>query len=347
MTETLPQPQPSTAAPNSEELQAKFTELYQQIAQSPDSPDLRVKLAYVALDMGRRNEAINAFVRALQLDPSLQFIRARLQSLCTPEELKMYRVPEDVVPYWKDLPGLFAYPVRGNGLGILIVGSIFFSVAGLVSNWGGVWGWAAGLITTGYLAAYYVNVIKTSGVGQKSPPDWPDLSHPADMVGFGIQWMLAFGAAFFPAILVAIFVLPEMNNVIGFALLGMSALLGIFVYPMAILLTALYGSVGAAFNYPFVVKSIMRIMGEYVMAWVCLLVLAIVIVLITLLGMALNFGAALAGGAVGGELIGVVIFFLLYQVILAGVSLYGYMVFCRLLGQVYYFSQRKLGWFEG
>ncbi|MBI2901162.1 MAG: DUF4013 domain-containing protein [Planctomycetes bacterium] len=347
MTETAPQPQPPAAPPNTEELQAKFGELYQQIAQSPNDPDLRVKLAYVSLDLGRRNEAINAFVRALQIDPSLAFIRARLQSICTPDELKMYRVPEDVVPFWQDLPGLFAYPVRGNGLGILIVGSVFFAIAGFVSNWGGVWGWAAGLITTGYLAAYYVNVIKTSGVGQKSPPDWPDLSHPADMVGFGIQWILAGAAAFFPAILITLFVLPEMYNVLGFALLGMSALLGIFVYPMAILTTALYGSVGAAFNYPFVVNSIMRIMREYVMAWVCLLVLAIAVTLLFLLGMALNIGAALAGGTIGGELIGVVILFLLYQLIVAAVSLYGYMVFCRLLGQVYYFSQRKLGWFEG
>lgn len=347
MTETSPMPQPPAAAPNAEELQAKFNELYQQISQSPDNPELRVKLAYVSLDLGRRNEAINAFVRALQIDPSLQFIRARLQSICTPEELKMYRVPEDVTPFWKDLTGLFAYPVRGNGLGILIVGSVFFAFAGFVSNWGGVWGWAAGLITTGYLAAYYVNVIKTSGVGQKSPPDWPDLSHPADMVGFGIQWILAGAAAFFPAILVSVFVLPQMNNVIGWALLGMSALLGIFVYPMAILMTALYGSVAAAFNYPFVVKSIMRIMGEYVMAWVCLLVLAIVVTLLFVLGMALNIGAALAGGTVGGELVGVIILFLVYQLLLSGVSLYGYMVFCRILGQVYYFSQRKLGWFEG
>ena len=288
MTETSPLPQPPAAAPNAEELLARFNELYQQISNSPDDPDLRVKLAYVSLDLGRRNEAINAFVRALQIDPSLQFIRARLQSICTPEELKMYRVPEDVTPFWKDLPGLFAYPVRGNGVGILIVGSVFIAIAGFVSNWGGPWGWAAGIITTGYLAAYYVNVIKTSGVGQKSPPDWPDLSHPADMVGFGIQQILSFVAAFFPTILTAIFVLGEVPDVIGYSLLGMSALLGIFIYPMGILVTALYGSVGAAFNYPFVVKSIMRIMGEYVMAWICMLVLAIVVVLLTLLGLVIN-----------------------------------------------------------
>lgn len=345
MTETLP-PQP-TPAPNPEELQAKFAEIYQQIAQNPNDPDLRVKLAYVSLDLGRRNEAINAFVRALQLDPSLQFIRARLQSICTPEELKMYRVPEDVTPFWKDLPGLFTYPIRGNGLGMLIVGSIFFAAAGLVANWGGVWGWAAGVIITGYLAAYCVNVIKTSGVGQKNPPDWPDLSHPADMVGFAMQWFLSGVAAFFPCILLGIFVLPEMNNVIGWALMGMSAFLGVFVYPMAILITALYGSVGASFNYPFVVQSILRIMSEYVMAWVCFLVLAIVVTLLFVLGLALNLGAAIAGGVVGGELVFAVILFLVYQLLLSGISLYGYMVFCRILGQVYYFSQRKLGWFEG
>ncbi len=350
MTDTLPQPQPQptpAVAPNPEELQAKFTELYQQIAQNPNDPDLRVKLAYVALDLGRRNEAIMALVRGLQLDPSLQFIRARLQSICTPEELKMYRVPEDVTPFWKDLPGLFTYPIRGNGLGILIVGSIFFAIAGLVSNWGGVWGWAAGMIITGYLAAYYVNVIKTTGVGQKSPPDWPDLSHPADMVGFGVQWFLSGVAAFFPCLLVGFFVLPEMNNAIGWALLGMSALLGIFIYPMAILITALYGTVGAAFNYPFLVKSIMKIVGEYVMAWVCLLVLAIVATLLFVLGLALGFGASFGAGVVGGELVLMAVFYLIYGILQSAISLYGYMVFCRILGQVYYFSQRKLGWFEG
>lgn len=346
MTDAAPTPQASPAPTNPEELQAKFGELYQQVAQNPNDPDLRVKLGYIAIDLGRKNEAIANFVRALQLDPSLAFLRARLQSLCTPEELRMFRVPEDVTPFWKDLPGLFAYPVRGNGLGVLIVGTVIFAFTAFVAKYGYMWGWVVGAMSTGYLSAYYISVVKTSGVGQKSPPDWPDLSHPTDLGGYFFQWTLAGVSSFFPCILAWVFLWDKVPPPVLYMILGMGSLLGIFMYPMSILVTCLYG-VGAAFNYPFVVRSIMRIMGEYVMAWVCMLVLGIVIVLLSVLGSLLGFGTIFAGAAVGGELVGALLFLIVYELIAMAVSLYGYMVFCRLLGQVYFFSQKKLGWFEG
>ncbi len=346
MTDAAPTPQASPAPTNPEELQARFGELYQLVAQNPNDPDLRVKLGYIAIDLGRKNEAIANFVRALQLDPTLAFLRARLQSLCTPDELKTFRVPEDVTPFWKDLPGLFAYPLRGNGLGILIVGTIVFAGTTFVAKYGWLWGWLVGAMATGYLSAYYMNVVKTSGVGQKNPPDWPDMSHPTDMVGYFMQWSLAGAASFFPCILTVVFLWDKVPQPVLYVFLGMGALLGLFMYPMSILVTCLYG-VGTAFNYAFVVRSIMRIMGEYVMAWVCMLVLGIVVVLLVVLGSLLGVGTVFAGTVVGGELVGALLILLVYELIAMGVSLYGYMVFCRLLGQVYYFAQKKLGWFEG
>ena len=68
--------------------------------------------------------------------------------------------------FFASLPRAFLYPFQGNGVILLVAGTVFFYLLGHLPF--------IGLILTGYLFAYAKSIITSTAEGRKDPPDWPD-----------------------------------------------------------------------------------------------------------------------------------------------------------------------------
>lgn len=335
-----------TLDPRREELTREFEATYALLQAQPNDPMLRARAGELALAMGRREEAIANFVLAIRVDPSLTHLRTTLDRLCSPEELALFRVPRPVKPFWNDLGGVFGYPLKGNGLGILIGGSIFITAAAILEHMWGILVLGATIFLWGYLSSYYAKVVRTSALGEASPPDWPDISHPTDLVASWFRWNLGWIAAFLPAACVVAMIAWELLPPIGWGLAAMAALMGVFLYPMMALVTSLYGTGFAAFNYAFVVRSVLRVPKEYLLAWVFFVLTAILTGGLAFAGGMIGMGASAAADLLPQGDLAQIALFVAWNFFTSALSLYSYMVFCRVLGGIFHAGECRLGWFE-
>src|SRR5262245_19717740 len=164
-------------------------------------------------------------------------------------------------PFLRMLGGALFYPVSsGAGVGAIVVGAIFFSIA-LMSP--GIFGFVFG----GVLVAYYFEIMQVSGLGRAGAPTWPDVAHPWDYVSHAFRWSAAFVAAFLPAgiVLFGIIGLSDIEDISTrqLALLGGSIVLGSFYLPMALMLAGFTNSWVAPFNYLAGIVGIWRLGLDY------------------------------------------------------------------------------------
>jgi hypothetical protein len=226
-------------------------------------------------------------------------------------------------------PGAFLYPLKKDGIILLVCGTILFGFLdgsrSLLSHFRflGIFILMAYLIawvmSVGYLFAFMQNIVQSSAQGEEAMPDWPEITSFGDSFAmpffrFSLIWVLCLA----PGIAAMVFVSPFA----GVPLL----LLGLFCLPMAILTVSLADSL-AGLNPIIIFSGIGKVPLPY----------------LTVCGIFLVVIALVHGSRTLLELTGVPFLPIIVSTFL---SLYGLAVEMRLLGLLYFTNKTKLAWFE-
>lgn len=223
------------------------------------------------------------------------------------------------------------YPIQRHGWVLLLTGSLLFLIidmatAGLSMGTPATAAFALvfAVLAAGYLFAFLQRIITTTTLGEDKMPGWPDFTEVwQDMIQpFRLLWGL-FAACFGPAIVCWYFVFN--GSELAENLLKPLIIAGFLYLPMALLGVAMSDSL-ASLNPLFVLSSICKVPAQYVIA--CVL-LALIVGLKWLIEIALERVLP--------------IFFLRY-LISSVLLLYFLIVEMRVLGLMYYWNRRKLGW---
>lgn len=218
----------------------------------------------------------------------------------------------------------FSYPFSGDGVIILIVGTLIFTVLNFV----GKFSWYISIAAWGYLMLMLQSVIHGTAMGEKTVPKWPEFDGMAELRNKWFQWMLTLVVCMGPALffLIRMEVNEDKSQIMWVILFG---LVGALYFPMAILGVAMYDTI-AAINPMLVVRSILRVPGHY---FLTLLVFAGLIAVKAFTG---TLSGALPG--IPGAVIG--------HVVDEFDALWSAIFLARVLGGLYYVNRKKLGWFE-
>jgi hypothetical protein len=234
-------------------------------------------------------------------------------------------------PFWSDLPGLFAYPFRGDGLVRNLISAVFFAILfAILSRFPGlgpgglILGATLAASVCGYVLSYFLSITRKTTEGEAEPPEWPDFRSFPEMAG-------EFASLFFLCLLplavpvaIAAWAGARVGGPAAFAAPLLASLPGLFYVPMSVLVYAITGSAREAFNPILVCASIGKCIGPY------LLVTPFVYGILLLF-----FAASLASAFVPFS--GILFYFLVF---------YLFMVLFRLLGLFYLQCQVRLGWYR-
>ncbi|MGZ4973011.1 MAG: hypothetical protein ACXWDN_09650, partial [Limisphaerales bacterium] len=234
--------------------------------------------------------------------------------------------------FFEMLPHAFLYPLKRDGLIMLVSGTVFFGFLDAIVGGPHMGGFFVGanvlivqLFALGYLIAYMKAIVAVSAYGDENMPRWPDFSEFHDDILHPIMLMgTCLLLCFAPVLAYMYFVdytLP------GWEQLGFVALivLGCAALPMCILAAFLHETV-FALNPLVLVVTVFRVPGEYLIACV---VLGLLVGLRFLSG----YITALA------HVIPVV-----PQVLDGFMSLYLLSVEMRIIGLIFYTKRKQLGW---
>ena len=228
----------------------------------------------------------------------------------------------------------FKYPFSGDGLALLIGGTLFFGfldAANYISRHTVALGMRGSMraviftfiLATGYLFSYLKNVIYSTAQGDRHPPDWPELTEwQADIVSPMFQFVMVTLLSFGPAIGLQIWSEGDYPWLVGAV-----ALLGCFYFPMAFLAVAMFDSL-VALNPLFVVGSILRAPREYAVA-------------------ALVFTGIVALRWLSGTFFAMLLHIPLVPTLVADLFCLGLLIVeARILGLLYLSQKQTLRWFE-
>lgn len=200
---------------------------------------------------------------------------------CAPTKVSApsFQIPQEQ-SFFARLPGAFAFPFRGSGILVLIVGTVLFSVLNFAGGMGGLrlvammgmrggipvswWGLMIQVTVLGYLFAYMQSIIHATAIGDKEMPTLPGMANFYEDVLLPFLELLGVCAfCFGPVILLAIvLVQTDSQTALAPVLLG-AFILGILYFPMAFLAVAMLDTVMAA-NPLQVIPSIFKAPLEYV-----------------------------------------------------------------------------------
>lgn len=233
--------------------------------------------------------------------------------------------------FFRELPRAVVYPLRGNGILIVIVATIIFAALDFVSA--GILGIFMKIIALGYLFSYVQNIINSTAIGEDRMPDLPGLD---DVWGGFLRLASVSVVSFGPAMVLAYYAIAKEQPAAGVALIP-AVIFGCFYFPMAFLAVAINDDVMAC-NPLVVVPSILRVPLEY---------------FVTVILVAGLFGIRWLGDAVSGMMGGVSFsttsmaeMFLMFalRVLWAFISVYLLTVTMRILGVLYVTKKDRLGW---
>lgn len=256
--------------------------------------------------------------------------------------------PEVEKGFFEQFAGAFAYPVRGVGILIVIVGIVLFALI----NWGQaciqfrtvrlmIFGTILVIFAGGYLFTYLQCIIHSTTAGDRELPELPGIGAGS----FADDVLMPFFRLF---ALLSLCFGPALGCLVWFALergvtsaIGFSAALGFgcIYFPMAFLAVAVLDSIAAA-NPLLVGISILKSPVEYLVAIIV-------------------FGSAFGVRALGDMLIGKffpegaithgmgALFALMGSTaVISFLSLYLLIVAVHLLGLLYVTQKKKLAWLE-
>jgi hypothetical protein len=226
------------------------------------------------------------------------------------------------VSFFARLPGTFAYPFKGSGLFILIIGTVAYAALTFASGFS----LYLQVVLTGYLFAYMQKIIHASAQNDDEPPGWPDFSEfIQDILIPAFQLVAITLTCFGPAIGLALWATFG-EQPVGLLLAIPAGILGAVFWPMAVLAVAMFDSV-TALNPMVVVPAVFKVFLEY---------------LVVLVVFGVIYGVRFVCAIVLPDLIPVPV---VPQLILALLALYFTAVMMRMLGLMYYTKKVRLGWF--
>jgi len=205
--------------------------------------------------------------------------------------------------FWATLPHIFIFPFRGAGPFVMVTGGVVLAgmdwldrchrelvlrshwIADLLGNvrFGGfsiltlVWIVIA-LLVLGYMWKYSLQVISSSAVGCKEPPDFQEIE-PGDRLRslwrFLVPFMLSFGLLIIYLIYLGYLLhISVLRQVVAWHILAIGLLIvGSFYFPISFGAVAVLGTVRGAGPVP-VIRSIARSPLKYVVTWLVFTVLA-------------------------------------------------------------------------
>lgn len=176
--------------------------------------------------------------------------------------------PEAETRFLALLPGVFAYPFRGNGPVLLAAGSAFLLVVRVVGTLSGpaaVLGLIAGVIVGvfagGYLFNYCKRIIETTANGEDALPDWPDFTDwMEDALRPFIQLLALLLFVYGPWLMLGFVTVPDprLATALAWATLVAAGVLA----PMALLALTIYDRF-AALNPVLLLPSMARCPVDY------------------------------------------------------------------------------------
>ncbi len=275
---------------------------------------------------------------------------------CLPVRLHIERPPPPK-GFYARLPGAFAFPFRGSGVLVLIVGTILLAAAKMGAGMGGVglrggmgagfrggmsfgwWGLMARVIIVGYLFTYMQGIIHSTALDEKEMPEMPSITNFWDDILLPCLQLIGLSLiTFAPAIGVETWIIATGQEAMGVVLFSVLTL-GCLYFPMAFLSVAMLDSVAAA-NPLHVIPSILKVPREYLVVLIALAgVLGIralgdfVLLLVFPKGLATHSVRKLV------EMFSAQAFWSL-------VSLYLLIVGMRILGLLYLTRKDQLGWYN-
>jgi hypothetical protein len=230
--------------------------------------------------------------------------------------------------------GAFAYPLKGDGVILLICGGFLFLLidgAAFLARFAFIYGLIALIFLTvfgvGYLTRFLQNIVVTSARGENEIPDWPDLTDYSSEVTTPFFQMLGIVVfCFAPAIGLTIYAIFSGGGAwLGWATTA-SIFFGAIYFPMAFTAVAMFDSLGAV-NPLLIIPSILKIPKEYALA----IALFVVILILRWLG-----------EKVLPELLGIP--YILPSIIANFFGLYLLAVEMRILGLLCRTKKDELGW---
>jgi hypothetical protein len=242
-----------------------------------------------------------------------------------PEIPVVRRVAPPVVPepmsFFRGLPSALLYPLRTNGLLLLVIGSVVFLILEFLSRYSGI----ISIIMTGYLFAYMQKIVAHSAQGEDELPDFPEFSEWwSDIILPFLLFVGTFAASFAPALAVYFLLRGTLDETGQWFAVGAAGLAGAVYFPMALMAVAVSDNF-LALSPHIVVPSMFRVFLPY--------------------GVMLLALAALVGVRVGAhfamEFIPVP---MLPAVVLGFLSLYVLVVEMRILGLFFRAYRDRLGW---
>jgi hypothetical protein len=237
------------------------------------------------------------------------------------QELALHLATEEAPKgFFASVPGAFAFPFKGSGGFMLVIGAILYAAINFAKGFS----LYLQIVFWGYMFAYMQNVIISAAQGDDKP-SWPDVT---DFIGdilvpcFRLLVMIA--ACFAPAIAIVIWGLAGGEGVLK--LLIPAVVLGCLYFPMTLLAVAMFDTIGAV-NPLVIVPAIIKVPLEY-----------LVVCVLTAMIAAVRFG----GDLILPLAIPVII---VPDLISAFLGLYLLTVETRILGLLYYTKKERLGWF--
>lgn len=266
---------------------------------------------------------------------------------CVP--LQVHLVGSDVPRnFFATIPGSFAYPVRGSGIFILLVGMVVFAgirlgnlmmLSGLIMTFS-VRNVAIGALLQavlgGYLFTLLQSMIHSTASGENEVPELSGINFLEDIILPFLRLLGLVMVCFAPAIALAIVALVTASKGAAIAILP-ATLFGCVYFPMAFLAVAILDTVGAV-NPLAVIPSILKVPLEYVVT-VVILVAVLIISRVGDIVLELAFPKGLMTDSIPEFLawVGLKFFWGL-------VGVYLLIVNTRILGMLYLSKKDKLGW---
>jgi hypothetical protein len=159
----------------------------------------------------------------------------------------------------------FEYPFRGDGMIILLAGTLLRSVIGAVPAVG-MYGTITAIAQWGYLLPMLQSVVQGNAQDVQILPRWPGLTGVAELFETQPQWFVVLAVCFGPAYGVDLAATAESANrpeVNWPVILGLAVAGGLYL-PMAVLGVAMFDSV-SALDPRLVLRSIFAVPGNYLL----------------------------------------------------------------------------------
>ena len=321
-------------------LEREYAELLARVAKFPGEAEPYVQLGHNCFKRGKMTLALDAYRRALLIDETLVDLLSRIEAIGGPKALAQIRAELDgreteeetnLPSFFEAFAAAWLVPLRGQNLGLLLVGVLFlvvvrfvffvvayspFFIMGLVVRVCMV------AFACSFMATYCRDVMLAAAAGERTLPDWPEVGRDGaslvealKLIGvpLGLTWGLA---------LLAWIVLGAEHTAIRVAIVVLCAV----YFPASIMATCLIGHV-AAMSLLLVFRAILQMGWQY--ALVAPVAQGLLFLAIRSLPLLRATGFHMA---------------ILDVVLAMAVSLYCFLVGFSLLGGLYWTNREKVGW---